>query len=72
MTQRRKINEPTEAAELREAFEKWAAEHGLVFIDSDSEGRPSRRTFYPAHTVQSVSAPIPVVQEDEIAEEAAA
>ena len=35
MTGRRKIKEPPEAAELREAFEKWATEHGLIWFDND-------------------------------------
>lgn len=35
MTARRKIKELPEAAELREAFETWAAEHGLIWFEND-------------------------------------
>lgn len=36
-TQKRpKIKEPAESAELRAAFEKWAAEHGMVWFDNDT------------------------------------
>ncbi len=35
MSRRSQIKEPPEAAELREAFEKWAAEHGLIWFDND-------------------------------------
>lgn len=35
MSTRRQVKEPPEAAELREAFEKWAAEHGMIWFDND-------------------------------------
>lgn len=31
-----KIKEPPEAAELRNAFEKWASERGLIWFDNDT------------------------------------
>ena len=33
---RPKIKEPTESAELRAAFEKWAEEHGMIWFDNDT------------------------------------
>ena len=32
---RPKIREAPESAELREAFEKWAAEHGTIWFEND-------------------------------------
>ena len=32
---RPKIKEPKEAAELRDAFHKWAEEHGMIWFDND-------------------------------------
>jgi len=36
VSKRPKIKEPPESAELREAFEKWAAEHGMIWFDNDT------------------------------------
>lgn len=33
---RPKIREAPELSELREAFEKWAAEHGMIWFDNDT------------------------------------
>ena len=35
-SKRPQIKEPPESAELRDAFEKWAAEHGMIWFDNDT------------------------------------
>jgi hypothetical protein len=36
VSERPRIKEPPESAELREAFENWAAEHGMIWFDNDT------------------------------------